>query len=346
MEASCESEGEGERQPHFWVGGVGRRGPRLRFGVRRSRFQVEIAVHGARFNVVLRLTVRGFTAGSRLWFAVGDVYRACEVRSARLFGFACAVLAMNAARRTACIKGNLGSSNFEANRERCTSNPNPRTWNLSNDEPRTLNEVPFSIPLRRERSTYAPARRCGRRRMLDANTVKSGSPCRPKRSTRTRSPSTRCRSSTSSTWRQRRPAHHRGGTQGARAHRARRRNPHNALRKGGRIFLVGAGTSGRLGVVEAAEMPPTFGTPPKLVQAIMAGGQEAVFRAREGVEDNFEEGARSVARLRVTKRDVIIGVSASGITQFVRGALTGARKGRASSSSRAGPAPSCRTSSI
>ena len=58
----------------------------------------------------------------------------------------------------------------------------------------------------------------------------------------------------------------------------------------------------------------------------MAGGQEAVFRAREGVEDNYEEGARSVARLRVTKRDVVIGVSASGMTQFVRGALTGARK--------------------
>ena len=99
-----------------------------------------------------------------------------------------------------------------------------------------------------------------------------------------------------------------------------------ALKKGGRILLVGAGTSGRLGVVEAAEMPPTFGTSPDLVQAIMAGGQEAVFRAREGVEDNFEEGARSVARLRVKKRDVIIGVSASGITQFVRGALVGGRK--------------------
>jgi N-acetylmuramic acid 6-phosphate etherase len=115
-------------------------------------------------------------------------------------------------------------------------------------------------------------------------------------------------------------------------HRERERIAHgvdilvSALRKGGRIFLVGAGTSGRLGVVEAAEMPPTFGTPPELVQAIMAGGQEAVFRAREGVEDNFEEGARSIARLRVTKRDVIIGVSASGITQFVRGALTAGRK--------------------
>lgn len=102
-----------------------------------------------------------------------------------------------------------------------------------------------------------------------------------------------------------------------------------ALRKGGRILLVGAGTSGRLGVLEAAEMPPTFGTSPDLVQAIMAGGQNAVFRAREGVEDQFEEGARSVARLKVSKRDVVIGVSASGITQFVRGALTGARKASA-----------------
>ena len=100
----------------------------------------------------------------------------------------------------------------------------------------------------------------------------------------------------------------------------------SALRKGGRVFLVGAGTSGRLGILEAAEMPLTFGTPPKLVQAIMAGGQEAVFKSREGVEDNFEEGARSMARLRVSKRDAVIGVSASGITQFVRGALTGARK--------------------
>jgi N-acetylmuramic acid 6-phosphate etherase len=101
------------------------------------------------------------------------------------------------------------------------------------------------------------------------------------------------------------------------------------LKNGGRLFLVGAGTSGRLGIVEAAEMPPTFGTSPSLVQAVMAGGQEAVFRAREGVEDNFEEGARSMSRLRVTRRDIVIGVSASGITQFVRGALTSARKRRA-----------------
>jgi N-acetylmuramic acid 6-phosphate etherase len=99
-----------------------------------------------------------------------------------------------------------------------------------------------------------------------------------------------------------------------------------SLRKSGRVIFIGAGTSGRLGVVEAAEMPPTFGTSPTMVQAIMAGGQEAVFRAKEGVEDNYEEGARSIARLRLTNKDVVIGVSASGMTPFVRGGLTRARK--------------------
>lgn len=100
----------------------------------------------------------------------------------------------------------------------------------------------------------------------------------------------------------------------------------SALKKGGRLLLIGAGTSGRLGVLEAAEMPPTFSTKPEMVQGLMAGGQEAVFRAREGVEDNFEEGGRSLSRLRVSKKDVVVGVSASGITQFVRGGLTVARK--------------------
>jgi len=99
-----------------------------------------------------------------------------------------------------------------------------------------------------------------------------------------------------------------------------------ALRHGGRIIFVGAGTSGRLGVLESAEMPPTFGTSPDLVQAIMAGGKGALLRAREGVEDNYEEGARSFNRLRPTKKDIVIGVSASGMTQFVRGALTRARR--------------------
>jgi N-acetylmuramic acid 6-phosphate etherase len=117
----------------------------------------------------------------------------------------------------------------------------------------------------------------------------------------------------------------------AAVHKERERIAHgveiivNALRRGGRILLVGAGTSGRLGILEAAEMPLTFGTPPRLVQAVIAGGREAVFRTREGAEDSFEAGARSVARLPVSKRDVVIGVSASGMTPFVRGALTGGR---------------------
>src|SRR6187401_1693363 len=97
------------------------------------------------------------------------------------------------------------------------------------------------------------------------------------------------------------------------------------LRKNGRIIFVGAGTSGRLGILESAEMPPTFGTDPSFVQAIMAGGREAIFRAKEGVEDNYEEGVRAISRLQPTKKDVVIGVSASGMTQFVRGALTRAR---------------------
>jgi N-acetylmuramic acid 6-phosphate etherase len=98
------------------------------------------------------------------------------------------------------------------------------------------------------------------------------------------------------------------------------------LRKDGRIIFVGAGTSGRLGILESAEMPPTFGTDPDHILAVMAGGREAIFGAREGVEDHYEDGARAVTRLRPTKKDVVIGVSASGMTQFVRGALTRARK--------------------
>ena len=98
-----------------------------------------------------------------------------------------------------------------------------------------------------------------------------------------------------------------------------------ALRKGGRVIFVGAGTSGRLGVVEAAEMPPTFGTDPEIVQAIMAGGKTAILHAKEGAEDDYEEGARATKRLGPTKKDVVVGVSASGMTPFVRGALTSAR---------------------
>lgn len=99
-----------------------------------------------------------------------------------------------------------------------------------------------------------------------------------------------------------------------------------ALRKNGRIIFVGAGTSGRLGVLESAEMPPTFGISADLVLAIMAGGKDALLNSREGVEDNHEEGARSMMRLKPGKKDVVIGVSASGMTSFVRGALTRARR--------------------
>jgi N-acetylmuramic acid 6-phosphate etherase len=97
-----------------------------------------------------------------------------------------------------------------------------------------------------------------------------------------------------------------------------------ALAGGGRLFFVGAGTSGRLGVLEAAECPPTFGTSPRRVQAIMAGGRAAVFRSREGVEDDARAAARAV-RTRVRRGDVVVGVSASGVTPFVRTALATAR---------------------
>jgi N-acetylmuramic acid 6-phosphate etherase len=101
-----------------------------------------------------------------------------------------------------------------------------------------------------------------------------------------------------------------------------------ALSSGGRLFFVGAGTSGRLGVLEAAECPPTFGTPPRLVQAIMAGGRGSVFRSREGAEDDEAAGARAV-RARVRPGDVVVGVSASGMTPFVRAALAAAAARRA-----------------
>jgi N-acetylmuramic acid 6-phosphate etherase len=118
----------------------------------------------------------------------------------------------------------------------------------------------------------------------------------------------------------------------AAVHREREKIAHGveilsqSLRKGGHLVFVGAGTSGRLGVVEAAEMPPTFGTSPQAIHAVMAGGKDAVFASKEGVEDNFEEGTRSLTRLRISKKDVVIGVSASGMTPFVRGALTRARR--------------------
>ena len=96
------------------------------------------------------------------------------------------------------------------------------------------------------------------------------------------------------------------------------------FRSGGTCFLFGAGTSGRLAVIEAAELPPTFGTDPKRVRAVIAGGRGAVFRAREGAEDDSEDGARRAGPVR--RGDCVIGVSASSVTAFVRGALERARE--------------------
>jgi N-acetylmuramic acid 6-phosphate etherase len=99
-----------------------------------------------------------------------------------------------------------------------------------------------------------------------------------------------------------------------------------AFRRRGRLFYVGAGTSGRLAVLDAAECPPTFGTPPWMVQGIIAGGAEALRRASEGAEDSAAGGARDLRRADVGRRDVVVGLSASGSTPYVLGALDFARR--------------------
>src|SRR5438105_1059180 len=96
------------------------------------------------------------------------------------------------------------------------------------------------------------------------------------------------------------------------------------FRTGGTCFLFGAGTSGRLAVIEAAELPPTFGTDPRRVKAVIAGGRSAVFRAKEGAEDRRADGVKGARRAR--SGDLVIGVSASSVTPFVRGALEEARR--------------------
>jgi N-acetylmuramic acid 6-phosphate etherase len=95
----------------------------------------------------------------------------------------------------------------------------------------------------------------------------------------------------------------------------------SALRSGGRLVYVGAGTSGRLGVLDASEMPPTFGTDPALVQGVIAGGTKALTRAMEGAEDDPESGAREMDRLEIAGRDFVLGIATSGTTPFVHGAL-------------------------
>ncbi len=98
------------------------------------------------------------------------------------------------------------------------------------------------------------------------------------------------------------------------------------FRSGGRLFYVGAGTSGRLGVLDAAEMPPTFGTDPEMVQGIIAGGYDALVRAQEGAEDHPEDGAAAVDTRGVRAGDFVLGIATSGTTPFVHGALARARE--------------------
>src|SRR5712691_8269296 len=94
---------------------------------------------------------------------------------------------------------------------------------------------------------------------------------------------------------------------------------------GGRLIYVGAGTSGRLGVLDAAECPPTFGTPPEMVLGIIAGGPKALMRSAEGAEDDVNAGAEGIDAARVGASDVVIGIAASGTTPFVRSALARAQ---------------------
>src|SRR5213083_2846533 len=94
-----------------------------------------------------------------------------------------------------------------------------------------------------------------------------------------------------------------------------------AFRRGGRLLYAGAGTSGRLGVLDAAECPPTFGTPPQMVVGIIAGGYGALVKSVEGAEDDVNAGAAAMDTAGVTAADVVVGIAASGTTPYVRAAL-------------------------
>src|SRR5882762_9758177 len=100
----------------------------------------------------------------------------------------------------------------------------------------------------------------------------------------------------------------------------------SGIRKGGRLIYVGAGSSGRMGVLDAAECPPTFGTSPKLVQALIAGGKRAITRAVEGAEDSAGNGKRDLRAKKLTRNDVVVGIAASGTTPYVLGALKYAQR--------------------
>src|SRR2546422_780789 len=98
-----------------------------------------------------------------------------------------------------------------------------------------------------------------------------------------------------------------------------------AFQGGGRLVYVGAGTSGRLGVLDASECPPTFGTPPELVVGVIAGGLPALVKSQEGAEDDVTAAAAAMDRERVEPRDFVLGIAASGTTPFVRAALSRAQ---------------------
>ncbi|HIG73821.1 MAG TPA: N-acetylmuramic acid 6-phosphate etherase [Bacteroidetes bacterium] len=100
----------------------------------------------------------------------------------------------------------------------------------------------------------------------------------------------------------------------------------DAFQNGGRLFYAGAGTSGRLGVLDAAECPPTFGTDPEMVQGLIAGGNAAMFKAQEGAEDHESYGADAVDEAGVTERDVVCGIAASRRTPYVAGAVQRAKE--------------------
>jgi N-acetylmuramic acid 6-phosphate etherase len=99
-----------------------------------------------------------------------------------------------------------------------------------------------------------------------------------------------------------------------------------SMREGGRLFYVGAGTSGRLGVLDAAECPPTFCTPPEMVQGILAGGAAALLRSSEALEDDADAGVEAIIDHKVTRRDVVVGITAGGTTPYVHGALQAAKQ--------------------
>jgi N-acetylmuramic acid 6-phosphate etherase len=101
------------------------------------------------------------------------------------------------------------------------------------------------------------------------------------------------------------------------------------IQKGGRVIYVGAGSSGRMAVLDAAECPPTFGTSPKLMQALIAGGRRAVTRSVEGAEDSVRNAERELREKKLTSNDVVVGITASGTTRYVLGAMKFARKRRA-----------------